>query len=499
MSKEKMKRDNISKRSMKIAAIALALLMIIVFFFTTINYTNNNDITTNQSFQPSSFQSNSNANTSSYSLFSGTTHTSISLHCADSSNIPGKEGVECIAPYASIYDPENHNMLVFSYIYDHLPNFPFAVRGDSISVISPQGIFLKFIPFNAKGNLSPPGPDVSAAFDQTTGNVYMASSHYSNLSVFNSTTCLVTDTIPVGNHPINITVDQNNGYLYVVNSNSNNISVIDPFSMKVITSISVGSDPNNAIYVPANGMIYVTNGGSNNISVINPQTNKVSTSIQTGSDPKQMILLNNDIYLNNQNSGTISIINTTDNSIVKDIKLPFDAYNSSTAIVYDEESNSIYLLGFRSPGFNEVNVTIISVTSQRILTTIEIGIGTQAFFGYLNMNLDFSNNSLIIYNNNGGFIAINLSSSSATTYHFPDNGFTLPFTFLYNPQGEKELVIEGTYQGGYIHIFSLSIKNTSIPYQVSKIFLIIIAVISIAGVIIFWRRHKNKKYKDYAV
>ena len=115
------------------------------------------------------------------------------------------------------------------------------------------------------------------------------------------------------------------------------------------------------------------------------------------------------------------------------------------------------------------------------------------------MNLDFSNNSLIIYNNNGGFIAINLSSSSATTYHFPDNGFTLPFTFLYNPQGEKELVIEGTYQGGYIHIFSLSIKNTSIPYQVSKIFLIIIAVISIAGVIIFWRRHKNKKYKDYAV
>ena len=228
MSKEKMKKDNTSKRSMKITAIALALLMIIVFFFTTINYSNNNDLTTNQSFQPSSSQSNSNTNASSYSLFSGTVQTSISMDCINSSNLRSNQGICCVSPYASIYDPANYNMLVFSVIRDYAadPNCSFGVFGDSISIISPQGILLKFIPFNVNRNFTHfqnRFSDISSAFDQTTGNVYMASSHFSNLSVFNSTTCSVTDTIPVGNHPVNITVDQKNGYLYVVNSYSNNI------------------------------------------------------------------------------------------------------------------------------------------------------------------------------------------------------------------------------------------------------------------------------------
>ena len=395
-------------------------------------------------------------------------------------------------------------MLVFSVICDEAVSL-YGVWGDSISVISPHGLLLKFIPFNVNLNYSQfqnRYSDISAAFDQTTGNVYMASSHFSNLSVFNSTTCLVTDTIPIGNHPVNITVDQKNGYLYVVNSNSNNISVIDPFSMKVITSISVGSDPTNAIYVPANGMIYVTNGGSNNISVIDPKINKVSSSIQTGSDPKQMILVNNDIYLNNQNSGAISIINTTDNSIVKNIKLPFDVCNSPTAITYDQESNSIYLLG--SPGIYDVNVSIISTNSQSILTTIELARNNAIIFVALNMTIDISNNSLIINDPYADFIAINLSSNSVSYFSYDQSVPHLHNwqsgscnVFMYNPHSQKEFGIQET--NGIALIFSISIKNTIIPYHLSKISIFIIAVIGIAVIIIFWRRHENKKYKDYTV
>ena len=208
-----------------------------------------------------------------------------------------------------------------------------------------------------------------------------------------------------------------------------------------------------------------------------------------------------DIYLNNQNSGTISIINTTNNSIIKDIKLPFDACNSPTAIIYDQESNSLYVLG--SPHHNYDNVSIISTISQSILTTIKLNGQNLIRLLQLSMGLDFSNNSIIINNPSASFIAINLSSNSVSYYYRSEGELGQCYVQLYNPYSQKEFAFEGygvsPSSVGDIYIFSISIKNTIIPYHVSKIFLIIIAVIFIAVVIIIWRRHENKKYKDYTV
>ena len=80
--------------------------------------------------------------------------------------------------------------------------------------------------------------------------------------------CEVTiDTITgVGDVPVDIAYDQVNERMYVTNYSDGTVSVIDTTSNTVIDTISVGNNPHLIAYEPINQDMYVINQGDNTVS-----------------------------------------------------------------------------------------------------------------------------------------------------------------------------------------------------------------------------------------
>jgi YVTN family beta-propeller protein len=78
------------------------------------------------------------------------------------------------------------------------------------------------------------------------------------------------------------------GHLYVANSYSDNVSVIDTHTNEIIDTISVGHNPAEMTFTPDQTQIYVSNSGSNSISVIDVATDTVTETMTVGTFPLGM-------------------------------------------------------------------------------------------------------------------------------------------------------------------------------------------------------------------
>jgi len=73
--------------------------------------------------------------------------------------------------------------------------------------------------------------------------------------------------------------------LYVANPLSNNMSVINTTTNALIDTVTTGPEPTGISVSPDGKNVYVANQGTNNVSVVNTATNKVSATITVGSGP----------------------------------------------------------------------------------------------------------------------------------------------------------------------------------------------------------------------
>ena len=112
------------------------------------------------------------------------------------------------------------------------------------------------------------------------GDIYVSNNCSGNVSVINSSTDTVIDTITVGNGPEGVAVSPTGpdaGDIYVANfggGTGDSVSVINPSTDTVIATVTVGDSPIGVAVSPTGpeaGDIYVTNFTlSNNVSVIEP-------------------------------------------------------------------------------------------------------------------------------------------------------------------------------------------------------------------------------------
>jgi YVTN family beta-propeller protein len=126
--------------------------------------------------------------------------------------------------------------------------------------------------------------------------------------------------VKVGNGPS--AVANSGDFIYVANTGSNDISVIDSKTNQVVNTIKVGTAPSSIAYYPEIHNIYVANSGSNDVSVIHEDhavlggegpvvrwpvfvTEKVGTAPSSiAYNPNN----NNLIYVANSGSNNVSII-----------------------------------------------------------------------------------------------------------------------------------------------------------------------------------------------
>ena len=203
------------------------------------------------------------------------------------------------------------------------------------------------------------------AYDGGNGDVYVANYFSNTASVISGTSNKVVATVPVGSEPVGVGYDGGNGDVYVANSGSSTVSVISGTSNAVVATVSVGSTPEAVGYDGGNGGVYVANVGSNNVSVISGTRNAVVATVPVGSEPFSVTYDggNGDVYVANVGSNNVSVISGTSNTVAATVSVE----STPEAVSYDGGNGDVYVA---NEGSN--NVSVISGTSNAVVATVSV-------------------------------------------------------------------------------------------------------------------------------
>ena len=115
---------------------------------------------------------------------------------------------------------------------------------------------------------------------------YVTNVNGQDVSVINTVTNTVVDTIIVGSNPVDVAITPDGAFAYVPNSGSGTVSVIDIATNTVVATVGVGSATRGVAITPDGAFAYVPNFFSNNVSVIDTATNTVVATVPVGSNPQ---------------------------------------------------------------------------------------------------------------------------------------------------------------------------------------------------------------------
>ena len=136
--------------------------------------------------------------------------------------------------------------------------------------------------------------------------------------------------------------------LYVANRSGNSVSVIDTTTMKITNTIEVGEAPTSLALSKDSKWLYVTSGKSNTISIIDTEISMVTDTISLPIEtqfPGDIELSGDNMWLfvTSETTGTISVIDLT----LKNIALKLDVgVPTHTALLVDRESEGINDKGY---------------------------------------------------------------------------------------------------------------------------------------------------------
>ena len=81
------------------------------------------------------------------------------------------------------------------------------------------------------------------AYASASPLAYVANGGSNTVSVINTSTNKVVNTVTVGSRPFGVAITANGSFAYVVNDSSNSVSVIKTATNKVVKTVTVGSGP----------------------------------------------------------------------------------------------------------------------------------------------------------------------------------------------------------------------------------------------------------------
>lgn len=172
-------------------------------------------------------------------------------------------------------------------------------------------------------------------------------------------------TIAVGKKPGSPVFIANRSSAYVSNLDDGTVSVIDTDTLKVVDTVRVGRKPYTPTVTDSGETAYVTNGGDGTVSVIDTKTNRVTNTLRVGADPWTPYLVRKsaEAYVVNRSDGTVTVIDTVANVVVATIRVGTDpgspTVTSNGAIVY-------------IPNRGDGTMSVIN-TGTRAVNSIELG------------------------------------------------------------------------------------------------------------------------------
>jgi YVTN family beta-propeller protein len=201
--------------------------------------------------------------------------------------------------------------------------------------------------------------------------------HANVVSVIDTRTDTVVDTIPVGDNPIGVVGSPDGAKVYVVNNNDATMSVIDTKSNTVVATIEgLGNGALQVAITPDGTRLYVTNFGEHadvgipgtTVSVIDTEINAVIATIPgLGPNPTGLAVTPDGkrVYVSNELALTVSVIDTATNTIIGP-PIPVGIVPASVTITPD---------GRRAYVTNLVvgTVSVIDTETNTVIATIKVG------------------------------------------------------------------------------------------------------------------------------
>jgi len=224
------------------------------------------------------------------------------------------------------------------------------------------------------------------------------------VSIIDTSTDKVIDTVSVGKKPLAITYNPNNNHVYVANTFSDTVSVIDTLrNNNIISNIAVGHFPGNSssgiAYNSNNDNIHVANIGSDSVSEIDGSTNAVTSTIKQLFNPAGIAYdpVNGYVYVANKESNTVSVIDTLGNNRVI-ATIPVGT--SPSAIIFDSDNGHVYVANTGSDNSRDT-ISVIDTSINRVIATIPVsngpnGITLDSSSGKIYVSNTFSNNVSVI-------------------------------------------------------------------------------------------------------
>ncbi|MEO7209231.1 MAG: beta-propeller fold lactonase family protein [Steroidobacteraceae bacterium] len=127
----------------------------------------------------------------------------------------------------------------------------------------------------------------SVAFLSAGGIGFIPSESAGELNIIDSLNAKVlkTVTLPVGSRPMRVKLSPDEKRLYVSNGRAGTISVFDSHSYELLDTIKVGTRPWGIGISPDGKFLFAANGPSNDVSVVDLKTDKEVSRIKAGSSP----------------------------------------------------------------------------------------------------------------------------------------------------------------------------------------------------------------------
>jgi YVTN family beta-propeller protein len=160
------------------------------------------------------------------------------------------------------------------------------------------------------------------------------------VSVIDTGSETVSDTITVGTGPSGIAINPAGTVAYVTNTTDGTVSVIDLTTNSVSTTISVGNGPLEVAFNPEGTIAYTANNTAGTVSVLDVGTNSVSGTISVGTNPQGVSFRPN------------SVISFDKDSSIKDEFFIEDEYSSK--ITWRTTGSFSFFRIYRDPAFTDL-------------------------------------------------------------------------------------------------------------------------------------------------
>jgi YVTN family beta-propeller protein len=141
--------------------------------------------------------------------------------------------------------------------------------------------------FSVAAHFKVNGRPRSVVFLSSGGIGFIPSESAGELNVIDTANAAVLKTIvlPAGSRPMRVKLSIDEKKLYVSNGRAGTISVFDTHSYELLNTIKVGPRPWGIGISPDGKYLYAANGPSNDVSVVDLQTNMEVTRVKAGASP----------------------------------------------------------------------------------------------------------------------------------------------------------------------------------------------------------------------